>query len=188
MNTSTTHPAPQLALIALSACPFCGGEAIATEDEDNHIHMITCNECGGSSDWCDSEEDAVSAWNTRATQSRPEAELPELPESYGTHCVWDSVRMMKEPGYTADQMRAYGQQCAATGPAEVGGDGKDAARYRWMRERGLGFTHDDRMRGISTTLWGHWPYDTAEGFGLAIDNAIDEAMRAEKAPSAEATS
>lgn len=52
------------------------------------------------------------------TQSRPEAELPELPEP--------SIHGLKDYGgdhYTATQMRAYGQQCAASRPAEVGGDG-----------------------------------------------------------------
>ncbi|MGS1076694.1 hypothetical protein [Pseudoxanthomonas beigongshangi] len=37
--------------------------------------------------------------------------LPELPISFGEHCVDDSVRTMREPGYTADQMLAYGKAC-----------------------------------------------------------------------------
>jgi hypothetical protein len=45
--------------------------------------------------------------------------LPALPPSYGDHCVTDSVRTMREPGYTADQMRAYGDQCYAMGAADV---------------------------------------------------------------------
>ena len=48
------------------------------------------------------------------------AELPDLPDSYGDHCVTDSVRTMREPGYTADQMRAYAQ---AALNARAGGDG-----------------------------------------------------------------
>ena len=47
----------------------------------------------------------------RATTEQAEAGamLPNLPESFGDHCVTDSVRTMREPGYTADQMRAYAQ-------------------------------------------------------------------------------
>ena len=48
------------------------------------------------------------------------AELPDLPDSYGDHCVTDSVRTMREPGYTADQMRAYAQSALN---ARAGGDG-----------------------------------------------------------------
>lgn len=47
------------------------------------------------------------------------AELPDLPDSYGDHCVTDSVRTMREPGYTADQMCAYAQ---AALNARAGGD------------------------------------------------------------------
>jgi hypothetical protein len=39
--------------------------------------------------------------------------LPELPASYGEHCVTDSVRTMREPGYTAAQMQAYAVAYAA---------------------------------------------------------------------------
>lgn len=37
--------------------------------------------------------------------------LPELPASFGDHCVTDSVRTMRESGYTANQMREYGRAC-----------------------------------------------------------------------------
>lgn len=51
--------------------------------------------------------------NTRP-QSRPEAELPELPEPQWYEIDGDSFSY-----YDADQLRAYGQQCAATRPSEV---------------------------------------------------------------------
>lgn len=53
-------------------------------------------------------------------------ELPALPRSYGDHCVTDSVRTMREPGYTASQMREYGAACAthaASRPADGVPDG-----------------------------------------------------------------
>jgi len=40
---------------------------------------------------------------------------PELPDSFGDHCVSDSVRVMREPGYPANQRRKY----AATALADL---------------------------------------------------------------------
>lgn len=55
------------------------------------------------------------------THPRPASKLPELPTPWG--------RKGEDPGaiipcdlFTADQMRAYGQQCAASRLAEVGGE------------------------------------------------------------------
>ena len=39
--------------------------------------------------------------------------MPPLPKSFGEHCVYDSVRIMREPGYTADQMHQYARDYAA---------------------------------------------------------------------------
>lgn len=124
----TTHPAPQLALIEMQPCPFCGGKpslfpptckkSDKYDPRDRAFPEVRC--CAvrvEGKDWDQSGKTAITAWNTRP-QSRPEAELPELPEP--------SIRGLKDYGgdhYTATQMRAYGQQCAATRPAEVGGDG-----------------------------------------------------------------
>lgn len=136
-----THPAPQLALIALSEAAVQGEWTIGKIDHDGaridcgdweqvaYVWQTTRRYVPGDSLDATGPEFGVDNPQANAefiaalvnwfranysTQSLPEAELPDLPESYGTHCVWDSVRMMKEPGYTADQMRAYGQQCAAT--------------------------------------------------------------------------
>ena len=59
--------------------------------------------------------------------------------------------------------------------AEVEALRKDAERYRWLREKGLSFTHDAEHRGVSTMRWGEWDYDTPEGFAARIDAAIDAA-------------
>lgn len=46
--------------------------------------------------------------NNQAAQT-----MPPLPKSFGEHCVYDSVRVMREPGYTADQMHQYARDYAA---------------------------------------------------------------------------
>ncbi len=48
----------------------------------------------------------------------------------------------------------------------------DAARYRWLRGMGLSFVHDEERRGVSTSRWGEWDYDTPEGFAARIDAAM----------------
>ena len=48
----------------LKPCPFCGGEATIFPEGD--YHEVTCNDCGVFVDG-HTYEDAVSAWNTRAT-------------------------------------------------------------------------------------------------------------------------
>lgn len=53
---------------------------------------------------------------------------------------------------------------------------KDAERYRWLRDRGFGFAHDDANQGICVSRWGVWPFDTSEGFSFWADAAIDAAM------------
>lgn len=53
----------------------------------------------------------------------------------------------------------------------------DAARYRWLRSRGFGFSHDEAGRGISAERWGEWCLDSKEGFAAQADAAIDAAMR-----------
>lgn len=51
----------------------------------------------------------------RASEIEQGRELPWLPISYGDICIEDSVRVMREPGYTADQLRAYGEACRRMG-------------------------------------------------------------------------
>lgn len=58
------------------------------------------------------------------------------------------------------------------------GDAEDARRYRWLRDRGFGFAHDEFSRGISVSRWGYWPYDSDAGHAAVCDAAIDAAMLA----------
>lgn len=78
--------------------------------------------------------------------------------------IRESGRMQRE----RDQIRA-----------EVEALRKDAGRYRWLRERSFGFSHDEAGRGISTMRWGEWHYDTPEGHAAQMDMAIDAAMAKE---------
>lgn len=58
---------------------------------------------------------------------------------------------------------------------------RDAARYRWLREKGFGFSHDDGFAGISISKWGPaWMYDEKEGFAEFADTAIDTAMKGDQ--------
>lgn len=59
---------------------------------------------------------------------------------------------------------------------------RDAGRYRWLRERCFGFSHDEAGRGISTSRWGEWNYDTPQGHCAQMDDAIDDAMQSEAKP------
>ena len=54
--------------VELKPCPFCGGEAIVYEDEENDCYMIGCKSCCAvepMTEWCESKEDAIVQWNTR---------------------------------------------------------------------------------------------------------------------------
>lgn len=46
----------------LKRCPFCGGEARFATDSKR---FIECEKCGASTGYCESEEEAINAWNTR---------------------------------------------------------------------------------------------------------------------------
>lgn len=129
----TTHPAPQLALIALSPCPFCGGRpgSFNVQDGESEHYWIQCLNCGAMNGErlaksTPDEEFAIIAWNTRP-QSRPEAELPEVTDDV----LWRACKAYRPdmdasalgyPTEMVERMRAalqaaYGQQCAATRPS-----------------------------------------------------------------------
>lgn len=73
--------------------------------------------------------------------------LPELPASFGDHCVSDSVRTMREPGYTAEQMREYARVAI------------EALRASEGRER---IDHlQQQAEPVATTLYAHVTPSTA---------------------------
>ena len=45
----------------LKRCPFCGGAA-----ELNREHFVRCSECRAETMICDTDDEAISAWNRRA--------------------------------------------------------------------------------------------------------------------------
>lgn len=48
----------------LKRCPFCGGAAILGYDDDNYP-IVYCQSCGGRTDWYETTDRAVKAWNWR---------------------------------------------------------------------------------------------------------------------------
>jgi len=57
----------------LKECPFCGGNTAIfpyfREPPERHERYVVCAKCMACSDCYDSERDAISAWNTRATDA-----------------------------------------------------------------------------------------------------------------------
>ena len=54
-------------------CPFCGNAMLVScidADTDDDFYSVECSQCGGRSNECNAEADAIEAWNQRP----PEAE------------------------------------------------------------------------------------------------------------------
>ncbi len=55
----------------LKPCPFCGGEAsmsIGRNGENEQLMYVECVSCAGMANMCRYRAEAVTAWNTRATE------------------------------------------------------------------------------------------------------------------------
>jgi len=73
-------------MIELKSCPFCGFSAFIEETDlewkDQFPYRILCGneDCAGSHSWASTEEEAITAWNTRADGwISVEDRLPKLP-------------------------------------------------------------------------------------------------------------
>jgi hypothetical protein len=69
----------------LKRCPFCGGEAIIYEDEENSCYMIGCRECCAvepMTEWCESKENAIAQWNYRKPMEEIVERLEERTEYF----------------------------------------------------------------------------------------------------------
>lgn len=51
----------------LKSCPFCGGSAfIPKSDSGDLLPWVVCIECGVETEYCETVEKAIEAWNRRA--------------------------------------------------------------------------------------------------------------------------
>jgi Lar family restriction alleviation protein len=51
-------------------CPFCGNSEQAKLlllDVDDHLHVVRCSDCGSVGPQEETREQAISTWNTRAS-------------------------------------------------------------------------------------------------------------------------
>lgn len=81
-------------MLELKSCPHCNGNGriVSVSGFKSDRYRAVCEQCGASTRECETEQEAVSAWNMRAGGWIPVGErLPkELPES---HPAWsDEVR------------------------------------------------------------------------------------------------
>ena len=69
----------------LKPCPFCGGEA-STRLFYKGKYRVHCNACDAhSGDVCDTEADAIDAWNTRAERTCTQIDVTDTRKPYTTH-------------------------------------------------------------------------------------------------------
>jgi Lar family restriction alleviation protein len=53
----------------LLPCPFCGGDAQTDFIEHIFSYLIECYVCDAQGPICETKEEAIAAWNTRAAAS-----------------------------------------------------------------------------------------------------------------------
>lgn len=60
----------------IKPCPFCGGEADLMTPEDDQMRLYTamCMGCYCTGKECETEAEAIKAWNTRYPVTTQEAE------------------------------------------------------------------------------------------------------------------
>lgn len=54
----------------LLPCPFCGGKNINLVDYSEVIVFVQCDDCCATFPHFDTKEEAINAWNRRATDER----------------------------------------------------------------------------------------------------------------------
>ena len=72
----------------LKACPFCGSAACLFQDSGNYPirsrrqpdYFVECSECSNRTSLADTKNEAIAAWNTRATPTAPIGKEPSEEE------------------------------------------------------------------------------------------------------------
>jgi Lar family restriction alleviation protein len=62
----------------LKPCPFCGGKAYRDRVDDKPLFWVACLECGIDGRICESEPEAITAWNRRPPESSERVPLSEV--------------------------------------------------------------------------------------------------------------
>jgi len=140
--SASEHPTPERELVALLACPFCGGEAhLIGKDGTYHGRAVVCVAGGGCTaslgekydrDGCDdhyftSKQEAITAWNTRAATLPQAVSVPDgwvlVPREATSAMDWAGAEAAGEPFTGPDAERVWIAMIAAATtppPAELG--------------------------------------------------------------------
>ena len=77
----------------LKPCPFCGNEYMLTVERigwAEKLHEAGCGKCLAQGPICDSEEEAMAAWNNRPLEDKCAKELKdELDDQLYRQSKWD---------------------------------------------------------------------------------------------------
>lgn len=79
-------------MLELKSCPHCNGNGriVSVSGFKSDRYRAVCEECGASTRECETEQEAVSAWNRRADGWIPVDE--RLPEKSGEYiCFWQPL-------------------------------------------------------------------------------------------------
>lgn len=105
--------------IKLLPCPFCGGEAMAIENNFyTDIHSVMCRNCFAESDRYHTQKEAIKQWNTRKLMQEILEKLQDELELSGK----EKVRTIDNP-YQFRRVQGYsdGIAVAIDFVREVGG-------------------------------------------------------------------
>jgi len=63
-TVSGCEGAEEIIMEELKPCPFCGGKAVILKE---NMYSVRCNSCFIGTDFCFTEQEAITAWNRRTT-------------------------------------------------------------------------------------------------------------------------